>query len=91
LALQGWGVVTDEVLEKLPKVLTGLKSLESTNSSFIAALPNKTLERLVMVGAACPACLPRTLQRQGASLTSLEFRCEEIEYPWFPALGREEL
>ncbi|KAH7402811.1 hypothetical protein BKA66DRAFT_449564 [Pyrenochaeta sp. MPI-SDFR-AT-0127] len=77
--------VTGEVLEKLPPRLTALKRLEMTNVSFVRALSNNTLTHITWVGASKHGDLSSILAHQGESLESLEFRCEEISCPSFPA------
>jgi len=75
--------ISDEVLEKLPGRLQGLKELETTNGSFVEALASNTLTHLEWVGHSEPRDLPAILARQGESLQSLEFRCEELSCPSF--------
>ncbi|KAF2822473.1 hypothetical protein CC86DRAFT_300976 [Ophiobolus disseminans] len=71
--------LTDEVLEKLPARLFSLKKLETTNVSFIDALPNHTLTHLKWVGNIEGVNLSNILNQQGKSLQSLEFRHNELE------------
>jgi hypothetical protein len=54
LAISGPRPVTDEVLQKVPGALSSLRSLETTNTSFIVALPVNTLETLKVVGGLTP-------------------------------------
>ncbi|KAF2032887.1 hypothetical protein EK21DRAFT_59970 [Setomelanomma holmii] len=75
--------VTDEVTEKLPSRLTALDRLETTNGSFVRALNNNTLAQLTWVGRSHHNDLHYILERQGESLQSLEFRCEEVDCPSF--------
>jgi hypothetical protein len=75
--------ITDEHMAKLPSRLHSLRRLETTNSSFIYALPNNTLTHLTYIEASksgyAAKDLPTILAHQGASLQSLEVRSPELE------------
>jgi hypothetical protein len=74
--------ITDEVLAKLPLHLTSLRKLETTNTSFITALPNNTLTHIKSVGPSNTTDLSAILTHQN-SLSSLEFRRPEHAYAPF--------
>lgn len=77
--------ITDEILGKVPSRLASLKRLETTNRTFIEALPNNTLTHLTWVGKSEPDDLRHVLERQGASLQNLHFRLPERGFgPFLP-------
>jgi hypothetical protein len=70
--------ITDEMVEKLAPRLHSLKSLETRNTSFIAAVPNNTLTHLkIITYRNTETALPIILSHQGKSLERLEFRRPE--------------
>jgi hypothetical protein len=74
--------ITDEHMAKLPSHLHSLRRLETTNASFIYALPNNTLTHLTYIEASetgyAAKNLPAILAHQGASLQSLDVRSPEL-------------
>lgn len=72
---------SQEIAEKLPPRLTSLRRLESADVDFIEALSNNTLSDLISVGRHEAGDLEHVLERQGASLQRLEFRCDELSCP----------
>ena len=72
---------TNEVIAKIPPYLHSLRRLESTNIPFIEALPNNTITHLTWVGPHKHGDLANILDRQGATLQELEFRCNEMGCP----------
>jgi|SRR5690242_10342467 len=73
---------SDELIEKLPSHLHSLRKLESTNISFVEALPNNTLERLTWIGPHKHGNLDSILQRQGGRLRELEIRDDELDWSY---------
>jgi hypothetical protein len=66
--------ITDEVISKLAPRLTSLRSLETRNLPFIAALPNNVLTHLkYLSGTHTTDDLSAILAAQGGSLEKLEF------------------
>jgi hypothetical protein len=81
--------INDEHMAKLPSRLHSLRRLETTNSSFIYALPNNTLTHLTYIEHGkteySAKDLPTILEYQGQSLQSLEVRSPEIHNrPFLP-------
>ncbi|KAH8724911.1 hypothetical protein GQ44DRAFT_708003 [Phaeosphaeriaceae sp. PMI808] len=75
--------IEDEVLEKLPGRLTGLRKLETANMSFLRAMKDNTLTQLTWIERSNSKNLPFLLEHQGISLQRLEFRCDELACPNF--------
>jgi hypothetical protein len=78
--------ITDEVVSKLAPRLTSLRSLESRNTLFIAALPENILTHLKYIGYTYTTDdLSAILAQQGKSLENLEFHRPELEHgPFLP-------
>lgn len=70
-----------EIAVKLPSRLASLRKIETQDISFVAALSNNTLSDLTWVARHKPGDLENILERQGASLQRLEFRCDELSCP----------
>jgi hypothetical protein len=72
---------SEKIAENLPAHLRSLAKLESTDISFIEALPTNTLMDLTWVGRHKVGDLESILERHGTSLQRLEFRCNELSCP----------
>lgn len=80
LAIDNCGTA-DEIVEKLPPRLRSLPQLESADTSLIEAMPDNTLTNLTWIGRHKAGDLESILQRPGATLQGLEFKCNELSCP----------